>query len=1103
VCSTSAFVRVPSNGLGVGKFLGCNKRTSRVSYFVSPAHEPREEAAKCKELVPVKLARQTRVFHREPKAKAWRAGRVLMETGPGYEVAFPKQVREILPSGELFVRCDVPVGDPTPYLAHRVAESPFFHHRRAAFYQALAEQRTASGGLTGLLSAAVDLVPHQINVVSRVLRDPVRRYLLADEVGLGKTIEAGVLIRQFVLDRPDGPGVLVLVPGHLAGQWRDELTNRIRLGPWLDTERVRIADPATLKKPKGEVGMVVIDEAHHLTGWVREPAGSPLRTQFELARKLALAADELLLLSATPVLHNEDAYQAMLHFLDPAVYPLGDMKGFRARLAKWVQVAELFHLFSEDEAGPLLEEHLGRLLDQFPKDERLKRFAKQLRPLLDFLHPVEDPVRRKLIRAVRTHLSETYRLHRRLLRNRRGMVEGIVSGRAGYRYKGYADPDRGKLAQALDEWRAAVAAGTSEEAQGQAGDVLKLFADAAAADPQALAALVEARIKDKEAPAESLGLPPAELAPLLALPRVRGEGPLLKALQQAAAGAADARPAALVDLLKQLLADGQPKERKAIVFVSYPPTADRLVKQLKAVFYDAVARHSRSDEWRATFLIDPKVRILVCDRTAEDGLNLQGEARVMVHYDLPLSPNRIEQRVGRLDRYGSGDPVVSHVLGARENPYEGAWIDCLGQTYRIFGRSVASLQFLIDEQVRQLRPALLKDGSDAISRSAGEEGGGWAKVVEEEFATVRRLDELDAIDAVPDAAGFSELGMATRDREEQDEWWRALADWVGGALHFDLWGLTGPSDKVVRVRYQPGPTGRETLIDVGRLARHFAGLLRRDTELPWPPGPRHPTGLYSESLSGFRGLAQNRGADLARVGHPLIDGLTNYFQWDDRGVCSALWRFRPKSKAAKPAELYFRFDYLVEADVAPARKAMAKDPQASPEGTRRQADALFPPRWATVWLDAGLKRVTDPGKLALLEGDYCKDANPAHGRDHNVEGAMWATVAEHLPSVKPGPWAKLCAKAREKSLEALGEAIGLDAAAEAAAAHAKELAELQAEQLTSRAAHVPAKQRKAEEAELARHRRWSKALAEGIRKPQVRLTSLGAVFLADWSPFLE
>ena len=49
----------------------------------------------------------------------------------------------------------------------------------------------------------------------------------------------------------------------------------------------------------------------------------------------------------------------------------------------------------------------------------------------------------------------------------------------------------------------------------------------------------------------------------------------------------------------------------------------------------------------------------------------------------------------------------------------------------------------------------------------------------------------------------------------------------------------------------------------------------------------------------------------------------------------------------------------------------------------------------------------------------------------------------------------------------------------------------------------PAKQRKAEEAELVRHRRWSKALAEGIRKPQVRLTSLGAVFLADWSPFLE
>ena len=58
----------------------------------------------------------------------------------------------------------------------------------------------------------IDLEPHQVEVVRRVLQDPVQRYLLADEVGLGKTIEAGILIRQYVLDDPDRHQVVVLVP---------------------------------------------------------------------------------------------------------------------------------------------------------------------------------------------------------------------------------------------------------------------------------------------------------------------------------------------------------------------------------------------------------------------------------------------------------------------------------------------------------------------------------------------------------------------------------------------------------------------------------------------------------------------------------------------------------------------------------------------------------------------------------------------------------------------------------------------------------------------------------------------------------------------------
>ena len=75
---------------------------------------------------------------------------------------------------------------------------------------------SAAQGLTALLSASIDLMPHQVAAVRRVLNDPIQRYLLADEVGLGKTIEAGLIIRQHLIDNPETQ-VLVALGLELGG----------------------------------------------------------------------------------------------------------------------------------------------------------------------------------------------------------------------------------------------------------------------------------------------------------------------------------------------------------------------------------------------------------------------------------------------------------------------------------------------------------------------------------------------------------------------------------------------------------------------------------------------------------------------------------------------------------------------------------------------------------------------------------------------------------------------------------------------------------------------------------------------------------------------
>lgn len=133
------------------------------------------------------------------------------------------------------MRCGAPVADPTPFLAAKITETPRFVDARSAFVYSVVAQRSASMGMSALLSSAIELEAHQVEVVRRVLQDPIQRYLLADEVGLGKTIEAGILIRQCFLDGGAETHVVVLAPAALVPQWSAELATKFFLGDLLDS----------------------------------------------------------------------------------------------------------------------------------------------------------------------------------------------------------------------------------------------------------------------------------------------------------------------------------------------------------------------------------------------------------------------------------------------------------------------------------------------------------------------------------------------------------------------------------------------------------------------------------------------------------------------------------------------------------------------------------------------------------------------------------------------------------------------------------------------------------------------------------------------------
>ena len=166
----------------------------------------------------------------------------------------------------MFVRWKRPINDPVVFLGKFVTETPIYAQARSGFLKNYMAQRGGAFGISALLSSSIELEPHQIGVIRRVLTDPSQRYLLADEVGLGKTIEAGVIVRQAVLDDLVNHRILVLVPHSLVSQWRKELIERFALGDFVDESVfvLPMEDGPILRDCLSNLSLIAIDEAHHL-----------------------------------------------------------------------------------------------------------------------------------------------------------------------------------------------------------------------------------------------------------------------------------------------------------------------------------------------------------------------------------------------------------------------------------------------------------------------------------------------------------------------------------------------------------------------------------------------------------------------------------------------------------------------------------------------------------------------------------------------------------------------------------------------------------------------------------------------------------------------
>lgn len=1050
---------------GIGKLIDRRGALCSVEYFDAPTSERVVHQIEQSHLEPVTIAEQTRVYHFNEAAGVWEIGRLLDDHGDSQLVQFPNSNTKHLKVESVFVRWSRPISDPTPFLATRINETPRFSDGRSAFIRSQMRQRAASMGMSALLACTIELEAHQLEVVRRILQDPVQRYLLADEVGLGKTIEAGILIRQCVLDAPDGCSILVLVPVALIGQWRAELSQKFFLERFLDRKVhvVALNDRERINALLSETTMLVIDEAHHLT----ERAVGDARSIYIDIAAAAPAVDRILLLSATPALHNERGFLEMLHLLDPATYPLDGEEAFRRKIQSRQELAEIVAGLTPENAL-YLDYTVDRITALFPDDNLLQEHSAALRAVIETMPREDDPALIEAIGRVHAHLSEVYRLHRRILRHRRRNIGGLTPDRSGAEIVHYNSSDRAALSAAIDDWRYGEV--TDLDAAGQEDlweERVRVFwkvLDRASQYPSSGSGIV--------------GL----LARQSALTGNADRFGAISTLLRRQGLFAD-RGDALIHALRPII-----KERtKCIIFCSEEKTADALAILIATQLGIAVDRHSPSDNAWTAFNDQPDHSILVCDRRAEEGLNLQGGKKVVVHYDSPFNPNRLEQRLGRVDRYGSGDAVRSLVLACDDDPLEVAWITYLDTALKLFDRSVASLQYLIDQTIHDIARKLFTDGAEALTDltaiSSGEQG-----VIEREIKAIDQQDALGALGTPP--ADLVEY------LSEVDEDWETLANdatiWLEQTLQLDRIE-EGGGGKAAPFRYRYATSNQHTLIPLSTFVANCGDAL----DLPRANiGRTIKTIPYTfRRRTALSRSARATGVGLLRYGDPLISGMTAITEADDRGRTFAMWRFIPGYAGDPIADIFLRFDFVLEADIAPALEMLeshGRTSNAALAAIRRRGDMALPPFYRPIWLDRELGLVTDPHLLGLLESPYAVKEHDGGAFDLNLNSQRWRRLMQ-LPVPELDFWAEFCTKARQSAERVLRTEDTLIASLSKADQHAARVDRGRLGQLRARAERGATP---SEREELAFEEELAAALRKGIRAPHVRVDAIGAIFLS-------
>lgn len=571
--------------------------------------------------------------------------------------------------------------------------------------------------LLAVHTSLVEPLPHQITAVygEMLTRQPLR-FLLADDPGAGKTIMAGLLMAELSI-RGDLHRCLVVCPGSLAAQWQDELYQRFHL-PFeiLTNDRIEAArtgnalaemplviarldklsrsDDLQAKLAQTDWDLVICDEAHKMSasffgGDIKETK------RYKLGKLLSSVTRNFLLMTATPHNGKEEDYQLFMALLD------GDR--FEGRFRDGVHVCDtsdlMRRLVKEDllkfDGTPLFPERCAYTVDYELSDQEAvlyKQVTEYVREEFNRADALDNQGRKGTVGFALTILqrrlaSSPEAIYQSLRRRRERLQKRLREEEISKRGNDAQIELSTVLIEDVDEFEEDIPSDEREATEEEVVD-------------QASAARTIAELKVEIAQLQQLEQ--------LAL-RVRRSG-------------TDKKWEELSQILQNEaeLFDARGYRRKLVIFTEHRDTLNYLEQQigtllgnLEAVvtIHGGMGREERRKSQEA-FTQDPDVQILIATDAAGEGINLQ-RAHLMVNYDLPWNPNRLEQRFGRIHRIGQTEVCHLWNLVAKETREGDVYLALLkkleieqdalgGKVFDVLGKAIDGVQLreLLIEAIR-------------------------------------------------------------------------------------------------------------------------------------------------------------------------------------------------------------------------------------------------------------------------------------------------------------------------------------------------------------------------------------------------------------------